>query len=62
MRVIAAETSGGHRAPKDFEPRPPLRGGRILPLSERFVFELAGAAVVLGDDVTLSAELVLVGG
>ena len=37
-------------------------GGRVLLLSERFVFELADTAAVLGDDVTVSAEFVLVGG
>ena len=50
------------RARKDFEPRPALRAGRLFLLSERIVFEMADAAAVFGNDVAVSAELVLVGG
>jgi hypothetical protein len=35
--------------------------GRLFLLSERFVFEMADAAAVFGNDVAVSAELVLVG-
>jgi|HubBroStandDraft_6_1064221.scaffolds.fasta_scaffold35859_4 hypothetical protein len=35
---------------------------RIPDLSERLVFEMAAAAAVFGNDVAISAELVLVGG
>jgi hypothetical protein len=63
MRATAAGSLPGERcARKDFEPRPPLRGGRILLLSERLVLEVAYSADVLGNDVAVSAELVLIGG
>jgi hypothetical protein len=38
-----------------------LLGRRLLLWSERFVFEMADAAAVIGNDVAVSTELVLVG-
>ena len=35
--------------------------GRLFVLFERFVLEMADAIAVFGDDVAVSAELVLVG-
>ena len=49
------------RARKDFEPHPALRAGSLFLLSEWFVFEMADATAVFGNDVAVSAELVLVG-
>lgn len=47
---------------KDFETSPGAEGSRLFFLSERFVFEMADATGVFGNDVAVSAELVLVGG
>jgi hypothetical protein len=49
-------------AREEFEAPPGDEGRPVILLSQRFVFEMADAAAVFGNDVAVSAELVLVGG